>query len=94
MFRKQLEPEQVTGGNRSHGSSGTAGAFFDWRHMMNKQKDKAGKTGRSHSYKKPSCHKEKIPQTARKILHAVTKTPTQPKINKYIDIYSGNTTLC
>lgn len=27
---------------------------------------------------------ERIPQTARKILHAVTKTPTQPKINKYI----------
>ena len=44
--------------------------------------------------KKPSCHKEKIPQTARKILHAVTKTPTQPKINKYIDIYSGNAPLC
>lgn len=42
---------------------------------------------------KPSCHKEKIPQTARKILHAVTKTPTQPKINKYIDIYSGKYNL-
>ena len=58
MFRKQLEPGQVTGTNRSHGPSGTAGTFFDWKHMMNKQKDKAGKIGRSHSYQKPSCHKK------------------------------------
>lgn len=36
MFRKQLEPGQVTGANRNHGPSGTAGTFFDWRHMMNK----------------------------------------------------------
>ena len=58
MFRKQLEPGQVTGTNRSHGPSGTAGTFFDGRHMMIKQKDKAGKIGRSHSYQKPSCHKK------------------------------------